>query len=303
MKIARTRLAATLALVGAVHTVAVTSALPAYAQGRGAAAGSRADLVARAQKLFDDQAYEDSIQVLSAALVRPSNTKQQKIDIYRLLALNYITLGKNDEADAAVRGLLAIDPDYALPSSESPRFRDFFKASKDKWVADGRPGIQTETEVLAPVKMLHNSPSQVDPHTQIDLTVKLDDPKGRVLSIKIFYRAGSHDKFVEDDASLVDGTAHVSIPPRAVAPPFIEYYFLGYDKAGLAIASRGDVDAPLRIAVPEPSKGWVLPVAIGGGILGAAAIVGGLALGGVFKGSSSSGGHPMSTVSITIMGR
>ncbi len=33
-----------------------------------------------------------------AALVRSSNTKQQKIDIYRLLALNYITLGKTDEA-------------------------------------------------------------------------------------------------------------------------------------------------------------------------------------------------------------
>jgi hypothetical protein len=302
MKIAR--LAASLALLGAVNSVALTTALPLYAQPKGGAASPRADLVARAQKLFDDQAYEDSIQVLSAALVRPSNTKQQKIDIYRLLALNYITLGKNDEADAAVRGLLAIDPEYALPPSESPRFRDFFKTSRDKWIADGKPGLQTEAEApLAPVKMMHNSPSQVEPHTQIDLTVKLDDPKGRVESIKIFYRAGSHDKFVEDDASLVDGIAHVSIMPKAVAPPFIEYYFLGYDRAGLAIASRGDVDAPLRIAVPEPSKGWVLPVAIGGGILGAAAIVGGLALGGVFKGSSSSGGHPMSTVAITIMGR
>jgi hypothetical protein len=300
---ARTRLAASLALVAAVNSAALTGALPAYAQPKGAAASPRADLVARAQKLFDDQAYEDSIQVLSAALVRPSNTKQQKIDIYRLLALNYITLGKNDEADAAVRGLLAINPDYTLPTSESPRFRDFFKTSRDKWIADGKPGLQTETEApLATVKMMHTSPSQVDPHTQIDLTVKLDDPKGRVDAIKLFYRVGSHDKFVEDDASLVDGTARVSIPPKAVAPPFIEYYFLGYDKAGLAIASRGDVDAPLRIAVPEPSKGWVLPVAIGGGILGAAAIVGGLALGGVFKGSSSSG-HPTSTVAITIMGR
>ncbi|MBX3203150.1 MAG: hypothetical protein KF894_33810, partial [Labilithrix sp.] len=64
------------------------------------------DLIAKGQELFEDQQYEDSIQTLSAALLRPSNTKEQKVEIYRLLALNYITLGRKDEADNAVRGLL-----------------------------------------------------------------------------------------------------------------------------------------------------------------------------------------------------
>src|SRR5439155_23548413 len=81
-----------------------------------------------------------------------------------------------------------------------------------------------------------------------------------------------------------------SIPGDAVKAPVLEYYIEGVDAQGTAIASRGDSQSPLRIAVTEPSRGWVLPVAIGGGILGAAAIVGGLALAGVFKGSSSSGG-------------
>jgi hypothetical protein len=59
----------------------------------------------------------------------------------------------------------------------------------------------------------------------------------------------------------------------------------------------------LRIVVPEPSKGWVLPVAIGGGVLGAAAIVGILALAGVFKSSSSTPPPPgggRSTVTIIV---
>ena len=65
--------------------------------------------------LFDDQQYEESIQTLSGVLVRPNNTKAQKIEIYRLLALNYITLTHKEEAEGAVRGLLALEPTYALP--------------------------------------------------------------------------------------------------------------------------------------------------------------------------------------------
>ena len=71
--------------------------------------------------------------------------------------------------------------------------------------------------------------------------------------------------------------------------PLIEYYFEGLNKGGLAIVARGDAASPLRIAVPEPTRSWILPVAIGGGV-GAAAIVGGLALAGVFKGDAAGGG-------------
>lgn len=301
MTFALLRLTAPVALFAAVHGVVLTSALPAMAQTKPATAAGTAggDLVQRAQKLFDEQQYEESIQVLSAALVRPNNTKPQKVEIYRLLALNYITLGKKDEADAAVRGLLAIQPDYELPSSESPRFRDFFKAVREKWIADGKPGLVTDAEPPAPpVAMQHSSPSQVEPRTEIALNVKLEDPKGRIDSVKLFYRSGSKDKFVEVEANVDDGVARAKIPPSAVKPPFIEYYFLGYDKKGLAIVSRGDVGAPLRIAVPEPTKGWILPVAIGGGVLGAAGIIVGIVL--LTKKTAPSGGSGSSTVSIGV---
>ena len=38
--------------------------------------------------------------------MRPNNTKAQKVEIYRLLMLNYITLNRKDEAESAVRGSL-----------------------------------------------------------------------------------------------------------------------------------------------------------------------------------------------------
>jgi hypothetical protein len=105
----------------------------------------------------------------------------------------------------------------------------------------------------------------------------------------------------------MDGkSVRATIPSSAVSPPLVEYYLQGFDKGGLPIVSRGDAGAPLRVAVPEPNKGWVLPVAIGGAVLGVAAIFGGLALAGVFKGSSGGGTTPPpggagnGTVTVTI---
>jgi tetratricopeptide (TPR) repeat protein len=241
-------------------------AAPAFAQ--------QQDLIGRGRSLFEDQQYEESIQTLSAALLRPNMTKPQRIEVYRLLALNYITLGRKDEAESAVRGLLALEPSYALPQSESPRFRDFFDTVRKKWEAEGRPGLVTEgaPAAPAPVGMKHASPSQVEPNTEIPLTVQLEDPQGRVFNVRLFFRTGSKGKFEQQEAPLANNTAKSTIPKEAVKPPLVEYYFQGFDKGGLPVVSRGDAAAPLRVAVPEKSSPWVLPLAIGGSAIAAAGI-------------------------------
>jgi len=292
------RLFAPIALFLALHTVFLATAPDVYAQARGQVAGQ--DLVARGRALFDDQQYEESIQTLSAALLRPNNTKPQKVEIYRLLALNYITINRKDEAESAVRGLLALQPDYALPSSESPRFRDYFTDVKKRWEADGRPGLVKESEpAAAPVTMQHTSPPQIDRHTQVDLTAQLSDPQNRVTGVKLYFRAGSKGKFDEVDADVSGGSVKASIPPDSVKPPIVEYYLLGVDKGGLPVVSRGDASAPLRIAVPEAGKGWILPVVIGGGVvLAALGVVGGVLL--LHKSSPGGPGGQTSTVSVNI---
>jgi hypothetical protein len=154
--------------------------------------------------------------------------------------------------------------------------------------------------------MAHSSPSEADPNSSIALTVRLNDPQHRAKSVKLFYRTGSRGKFDTADAGMVGTTARATVPSSAVQPPLVEYYFEAYDAGGLPIASRGDEESPLRVAVREPRRGggWVLPVVIGGAVLGAAAVVGALALGGVFKGSGGggggNGGTRSATVSVTI---
>lgn len=285
------RIAALLCLVAAVHSI-VLAPVTVWAQNRPAQ-----DLVTRGRNLFDDQQYEESIQTLSAALLRPNNTVDQKVEIYRLLALNYITLNRKDEAESAVRGLLALNPEYKLPSSESPRFRDFFSSAQKKWEDEGRPGVVKPTEPPPqPVAMAHNSPPQVDRNTDIPLSVKLDDPQGRVYAVKLFYRGGSKGKFLSIDTVLGGGIAKATIPKTVVQPPLVEYYFEGYDKGNLPIVSRGDAAAPLRVAVPEPSKLWIIPVAVGAGVVAIGATIIILAVAGVFSG----GGGGASTVSVSV---
>ncbi|WP_394836215.1 hypothetical protein LVJ94_04815 [Pendulispora rubella] len=256
------------------------------------------DLVGRGKQLFDDQRYEESIQTLSAALLRPNNADADKLEIYRVLALDFITLNKKEEAESALRGLLALKPDYEFPSSESPRFRDFFTAIRDRWVAEGRPGLVKPTAPQAPVLMAHTSPPEWPSDRKITLSARLADPQHRVTGVQLLYRTGSHGKFSTVEATMADDLAHATIPATAVRPPLVEYYIEGIDSGGLPIVSRGDASAPLRIAVPEPKRaGWVLPAAIGGAVLGAAIIIGGLALTGVFSSGSDA---RTSTVSVTV---
>jgi hypothetical protein len=268
-------------MTAAVHMAFLASPSNAWAQ------KTSQDLVQRGKSLFDDQQYEESIQTLSAALLRPNNTKQQRVDIYRLLALNYITLNRKDEAESAVRGLLALQPDYALPANESPRFRDFFSTAQKKWEAEGRPGLVKESEAQPePVTMQHVSPSQVAPGTEIPLSVKLDDPQGRVYDVKLFFRPGSLGKFTEQESQFGNGIAKGTIPGAVVRPPLVEYFFEGFDKGGLPIVARGDVAAPLRVAVPAPSKGWLIGLGVGVGV----AVIAGVIIGVLFATGAVGGG-------------
>jgi hypothetical protein len=280
MRFAWSRVAVTLALVAASHG-ALLVAVPQRAFAQPVAKDPKASvtsLVQRGSELFDDAEYEESIQTLSAALLRPGSKKEEKVEIYRLLAYNYIVLKRNEEADAAVRGLLVLDETYKLPSSESPRFRDFFKATRDKWESEGKPGREkSDAAVEKPVRIMHSSPAQVAPGSTIKLTGRVEDPDGRVRGMTLAYRSGAEGKFVLAAATYTLGEFQAEIPKSIVKSPFVEYYLQAIDKGGLPLTSRGDVATPLRVVVPAPEKkGGILSspafwipaglVVVGGGV-------------------------------------
>jgi hypothetical protein len=292
------RYSARLFLVAACAALTVTSAPPAEAQTK---TTTTPQLLERASDLFYDQQYEESIQTLSAALLRPGTPIEQRVDIYRLLAYNYITLKRTEEADGAVRGLLVLKEDFKLPESESPRFRDFFRQVRDKWLEEGKPGKTAEgkpAEAEKPIGMKHASPAQVEPGTAVKLTCSLDDPSKRVGGVKLNYRTGSKGKFITTNATGTAKEYSAEIPASVVKPPLVEYYLEAVDENGLPLASRGDAAAPLRVVVPGGEDDFLTSpwfwVPVG------AAVVGGAILTAVLISSSDDGAATTSRVTITV---
>jgi hypothetical protein len=238
-----------------IAPLALALALPAPALAQPPPkANTTTSLIQRGGALFEDQQYEESIQTLSAALVRPGSSEPEKIETYRLLAYNYIILKRSEEADAAVRGILVVNEAFSLPPTESPRFRDFFESTKKKWIDEGKPGkVKAAVAVVEkPVKIAHASPAEALPDATIKLTGSVEDPDARVRGVQLAYRAGTSGKFITVAGTYSLGQFRTQIPGLAVKPPLMEYYLQAVDKGGLPIASRGDVTAPLRVVVNAP---------------------------------------------------
>ncbi|MFO0617474.1 MAG: hypothetical protein U0414_33065 [Polyangiaceae bacterium] len=254
---------------------------PVLAQPKAAPAkpSSTSTLIERAQGMFDDQRYEESIQTLTAALVRPGNTTEEKTAILKLLAFNDIAMGRNDEADAAVRALYVADENYELSKNESPRFRDFFKKTKEAWVTEGKPG-RVESGAPPPteaIKITYSPPAQAEVDTLVKIEGKVEDAGAQVEKVQLAVK-NAKGKYEEKPLIFSMGSFRGEIPAASVHPPLVEYYILALDKNGLPLASRGDVDAPLRIAVPEKSTpigknpAFWIPFSIG--VVGVGVLVG-----------------------------
>lgn len=239
------RIVATLVLV---VLVAPAMPRPVGAQRRPDATRRRDNpLIAQGREQADELRFEESIQTLSAALVRSGNSVDDRIEIYRLLALNYFVLNRPEEAEGAFRSLLALRPDAALGSEVAPRVREFFGEVRQRWEADGRPGVAQRP--AAAIRIEHRSPAERDPENAVTLQASVSDPDGRMSRLVLAYRQGTRAVYRRIDARRTPRGFTAVIPARDVRPPLVEYYFEAVDVNGVPLAARGDVAAPLRITV------------------------------------------------------
>lgn len=208
-------------------------------------------LIARGQGEYQELRFEEALQTLSAALVRSGNSRSQQALIYRLLAFTYLALGREEEASGAYQSMLPLDPEFVPGEEFSPRIRGFFGQVRTTWEEAGRPGSGPPP----PVDIGHRSPARAERGNEVTLSAELEDPGGRVDRLVLAYRQGTEAVFERLDTRLVDGSYVATIPGEHVGPPLVEYYFEAIDAQGLPVAARGDVAAPLRIAVPAPGSG------------------------------------------------
>lgn len=252
-------------------------------------------LIARGEQEHSELRFEEALQTLSAALVRSGNSRQDQARIYRLLAFTYLALRREEEAAGAYRSMLSRDPDFEPGAEVAPRVRTFFAEVRAQWEADGRPGA----EPPPPVTIAHRSPPRADRGQEVTLSAEVEDPARRVERLVLAYRQGTEAVFQRLDTQLVDGTFVATIPASAIAPPLVEYYFEALDAQGLPIAARGDVAAPLRIAVPAPGGGNVLEEWWFWTIIGTV-VVGGVIAGVVIANELGGGGQPTGLLIIDV---
>ena len=224
----------------------MTVAAPAAAQDN--------PLIERGERQYRELRFEEALQTLSAALVREGNRDEDLAVIYRLLAFTYLALGREAEAAGAYRSMLPLDPDFEPGQEIAPRMREFFAEVRARWEGEGRPGSGPPP----PVEIVHRSPAEAEPGAEVELRADVEDPAQRVAELVLAYRQGTDAVFERLAARRTGDGFRATIPGAAVAPPLVEYYFEALDGQGLPVAARGDVAAPLRIAVPEPGGGSVL---------------------------------------------
>jgi tetratricopeptide (TPR) repeat protein len=264
-------------LRSAVFVLALT-VTPAIAQ-----AQDNGALVQAGRAQYENLQFEEAIQTLSAAIIRRGNTPAQEAQIYEYLALSYLALSRDDEAEGAFRLMLTRDPERRLDASVAPRIVEFFNRVRDRWVAEGRPGLvqaNAPARALRPITIQHASPPQHARNTDLELSASITDPDRRSAGLVLAWRPGSRGLFRRSTAQHRGGTFTATIPGAEVRPPFVEYYLEAVDENGIAVAARGDAYAPLRVVVPAPespsvfTRWWFWT--------GAAVLVAGVAVGSYF---------------------
>jgi hypothetical protein len=263
-------------------------ATPSVASAQGAGGGCSNDRVAQAREHYDNGEFQEAIQTLVTVIVQPGLSPSCEVRIYEILGSCYFALTRIEESVNAYRQVLIREGNHALARdlSPSPRMLEFYRGVRERWVAEGRPGLRPRggdpgfvTPVGPRVTLDHQPPSEPpQANTPLNLTVSITDPGRRVGQVTLAYRpvgtstGGRFDHAIAASAGI--GEYRATVPAGAVRPPALEYYFEALDRVGTAIETRGTAALPLRLNIPEPGRpvpAW--PFILGAGIVAVAVAV------------------------------
>lgn len=87
------------------------------------------DPIAKARELYAAAEYEDALTMLDGlAAGKHGVVDRQAVELYRMLCL--LAVGRDDEADAAIEGIIAEDPLFRPGDDLSPRMRTVFSDAR-----------------------------------------------------------------------------------------------------------------------------------------------------------------------------
>ncbi len=213
--------------------------------------GARAaDPLEEADRLLVGMQYPQALRLAEAVLHAPESGPAELVAALRVQGLSLGALGREAEAVASFRRLLAIEPAFRLGEDVSPKLRAaFFTAA----------GMSVDQP---PIRLSHTPPAVSGALRELRLVARLEaDPLEMVRGLRLRYRSGDE---VRELSVLVDGPKGVAfkLPERYAAAAFT-YWFEAFNEHGGVLARVGAADAPLELraaaAVVAPPPAAVLP--------------------------------------------
>lgn len=211
-------------------------------------------LLARGQKLFDEQEYAAVIQALTPVTRDARATRAQRLRALELIALSHFI--RNDQGAARVifERILDIDPGYQLrDTSGSPKIREFFEELKRRLIPGYNPQAGADLEHAAPTSGAAARP--------IELEVRATRGAERVFELVVAVRRrGELGYRLFPGAPRGGGRWRFRVTPEPSAKPYVlEYYVEARDAGGAQIARIAAPDAPLEISLgagAAPPRPW-----------------------------------------------
>lgn len=236
----------------------------------------------RCRALESEFDYRAMITECGVAAADPTNTREERLELYRLLGIAHAALGDEVNAQVWFLRLLYVDPQHQLPPEVSPKFRQTFEKAVARFEAEGKVTVR-HTPPKPPERIAPSSPG-------LPIRFEIVDKLGRVASARVDVKAmvaGQPGPLasaeLSREATETEGvfrlTGELPDPARAPDGSAPAEYSLEYTLTlRTALGDPVEPDPPfppqtLSLRGAESDDGTVLTlVAVGAGALGLAVL-------------------------------
>jgi hypothetical protein len=225
--------------------------------------------LSRAKDEYDRLEFDRAARTLQRAIEYSKNCRWDLAEIYRLKAYVDAVNAERERCQRAFEILLALDPDFQMPSDVPPKIQNCFEDAKR---------VPVERREL---RLVHTAPTEVQPNAPVSLAVKVIDPLRLVDQIQVYFRRESMKIFTVVTARS-DENVSVVIPALSVPPDEkgykMEYFVRAVDRWEGTLAEAGSSRTPNRFGVAAadlsegPTGHWWFWAGIGAAVIAGAAL-------------------------------
>ncbi len=227
-----------------------------------------------AEQLYAKLDFEGANGVAERVIKKTGLSHQDLVRVYRVLAITYAVLDKEDQSREAFQQLLAYDPEFTVDANLGPKVSTPFSEARGYWRAlPQKPGIETAVAV------------RVGEAGTIRVTTR--DPSKMVKKVNVGQRWASSGDYQTSTIAVGDGV-QVEVPAAPAGKTRLDYYVQALDEREDVVLEAGSKDVP-KTAFAE-AKGYGDKPKDKGGFLGSttfwviagAVVIAGAATGGYF---------------------